>query len=78
MKKLCITGVILLVAGIVLSALGLGLAGENTESIFKNKLTAKTIEIGEDFSNIRIDTDTTDVVFSLSEDGNCVVTGHLE
>lgn len=71
MKKLCIIGVILLVAGIALSVLGLGLAGEDTQSIFKSKLTEKTIEIGEDFSNIQINTDTTDVVFSLSEDSSC-------
>lgn len=71
MKKLCITGAILMVAGIILSALGLGLVGEDTQSIFKSKLTEKTIEVGEDFSNIQINTDTTDVVFSLSEDGSC-------
>lgn len=71
MKKLCIIAAILLVVGIVLCALGLGMTGAHWKDSFVGELTDKTIDIGEDFSNIQINTDTTDVVFSLSEDGGC-------
>lgn len=71
MKKLCIVGAILLVAGIALSALGLGLNGKDTQSMFKSRLAEKTIEVGEDFSNIQINTDTTDIIFAISEDDSC-------
>ena len=71
MKKICIIAAILLVAGIALCLLGATMDGFRGEELVKSKLTDKTIEIHEDFSNIQIDTDTTDVVFSLSEDGSC-------
>lgn len=71
MKKICIIAAILLVAGIALCLLGAAMDGFRGEELVKSKLTDKTIEIHEDFSNIQIDTDTTDVVFSLSEDGSC-------
>ena len=71
MKKLCIIGAVLLVAGIALCILGAAMDGFRTEEMLMSKLTDKTIEIGEDFSNIQINTDTTDVVFSVSQDGSC-------
>ena len=71
MKKLCIIGAVLLVAGIVLCILGLAMGGFQKEDMVMSKLTDKTIEIAEDFTNIRIDTNTTDVMVSLSQDGSC-------
>ena len=71
MKKLCIIGALLLVAGIVLCILGLAMEGFHMEDMVMSKLTDKTIEIAEDFSNIRIDTNTTDVIVSLSQDDSC-------
>ena len=71
MKKICIIAAILLVAGIVLCLLGLGFDGFQWEELFMSKYTEKTIEIREDFSNIQIDTDTTDIIFSASADGSC-------
>lgn len=71
MKKLCIVAAILLVAGIALCLLGMGVDGFQTEDFFTGKYTEKTMQIGEDFRHIQIDTDTTDITFSLSEDGSC-------
>lgn len=71
MKKLCIIGAILLVVGIALCILGAAMDGLRAEEMMMSKLVDKTIEIGEDFNNIQIFTDTTDVVFSVSEDGGC-------
>lgn len=71
MKKLFIVAAILLVAGIALCLLGMTFNGFQLEDAFMNKLTDNTIEIREDFNSIQIDTDTTDVVFSVSQDGSC-------
>lgn len=71
MKKLCIIGAILLVVGIALCILGAAMDGLRAEEMIMSKLVDKTIEIGEDFNDIQIFTDTTDVVFSVSEDGGC-------
>lgn len=71
MKKLCIAAAILLVAGIALCIFAAALDGFQEEGLLNQQYSEKTIEIREDFSHIQIDTDTTDVVFSLSEDGSC-------
>lgn len=72
-KKRIILAVSLVVAGLVIGTLGLYAAGFDFTKLSPQRLTANTHTVEEDFTNISIDTDISDVRLELSKDGTCQV-----
>lgn len=63
----------LLVAGIIIGFVGLTIIGFDWKKLSTYTIVVNTHEISDAFDKIHVDTDTTDVSFVLSEDGQCKV-----
>ena len=72
-KVLLIIAALLVLIGAVTVGFGLILADGDFSKLSTFKYETNTYEIGEDFENIVIDTDTADIAFAKSEDGKCRV-----
>ena len=71
-KKLLITAVSLLLGGILLTVVGLAIAGFDFKKL-GNPTETTTYEITDTFENISIEVDTADVRFVKSTDGTCKI-----
>lgn len=70
----CVVGAVLTVLGIALFAGALAMGGWDINSLSNEVYETNTYAVeAEAFSSIRIDADTADVVFVLSENGECKV-----
>ena len=72
-KAFIIIAIILVVLGSAVFFAAFASAGFDFKNLETSKLQTKTYPVSEDFQNIRIDENTADVVFALSEDGTCSV-----
>ena len=72
-KAFIIIAIILVVLGSAIFFAAFASAGFDFRNLETSTLQTKTYPVGEDFQNIRIDEDTADIVFALSEDGTCSV-----
>ena len=70
-KKILITAVSLLLGGILLTVVGLAIAGFDFKKLGSAGMETNTYEITDSFENISIDVDTADVRFVKSTDGKC-------
>ena len=78
MKKAAIiwlvVGFLLVFTGVVVFITSLALANGNFRAIFNSDYRTNTLDIKKSFSNIKVNADTEDIVFSLAKDGKCKVT----
>lgn len=72
-KAFIIIAIILVVLGSAIFFAAFASAGFDFKNLETSKLQTKTYPVTEDFQNIRIDEDTADIVFALSEDGTCSI-----
>lgn len=68
-----ITATALIVTGLILFSAVMTVYNWDFKKLSTEKYETKAYEISEDFSNIKINTDTADVVFAASDDGICKV-----
>ena len=69
---------LLCAVGCLIAVAAMALSGFNFPSFITSTLVTNVTEIGEDFSDIIISSDTADIKFVLSEDGKCKVECHEE
>lgn len=74
---LCVA-VILVLIGLGLFTFALAANGWDVTKLDTTVYETKTYEIGEDFRDLSVHTDTADLVFAQSEDGTCKVVCHEE
>ena len=72
-KAFIIIAIILVVLGSAVFFAAFASAGFDFKNLETSKLQTKTYPVSEDFQNIRIDENTADIVFALSEDETCSV-----
>lgn len=72
-KAFIIIAIILVVLGSAIFFAAFASAGFNYQVLGTSKLETRTVSVGEDFENIRIDENTADIAFAPSEDGTCSV-----
>ena len=72
-KAFIIIAIILVVLGSAVFFAAFASAGFDFRNLETSKLQTKTYPVDADFQNIRIEEDTADIVFALSEDGTCSV-----
>lgn len=70
-KLWIITATVLTVAGLILFAGALAASEGSFDVLNTNKYVTNTYEITEIFENISFETDTADITFALSDDGEC-------
>lgn len=63
----------LMIVGVTVSSLAMSALDWDFKKLGSSQFDTKTYEINDDFSDISIDTDIDDIVFLLSEDGECKV-----
>lgn len=69
---------ILVITGLVLFAVVMVAVGGKFSALGTGKYVSNTHEIREDFRNVRLEVDTANIVFALSEDGVCKVVCYEE
>jgi len=72
-KTICILAAILILSGMSLFTCAVVASDFDLSKLSTEKYDTKTYELGEEFSDISIKTDTANIVFALSEDDTCKV-----
>ena len=72
-KKLLRTGIMLLVAGLIISGISFAALGFDIRALSTANFVTNEHEINDSFENISIKGDTADIAFVQSEDGKCRV-----
>ena len=75
-RALIITAIVLIVAGVVLFTVVMSLNGWDLRKLATVNLITNEHVVSESFTNISIDTSTSDIVFALSDNGKCMVICH--